>query len=170
MQWLRSRRHRGAESLHGQPNHTVPLWRTSAKPEEVKKIFKRTVDTGIQHGTVTVLLENGIRSALILERDEASARMAFFVFSSIENPSWAPNRTARIIRRASSRKRSFASPTQRIRPLSKSPAPSKRSIKPSFSKCCALPCCFTMWQNLCALQEMRRESIISTAIPGWEVK
>lgn len=31
---------------------------TSAKPEEVKKIFKRTVDTGIQHGTVTVLLEN----------------------------------------------------------------------------------------------------------------
>lgn len=29
---------------------------TSAKPEEVKKIFKRTVDTGLQHGTVTVLL------------------------------------------------------------------------------------------------------------------
>lgn len=28
---------------------------TSAKPEEVKAIFKRTVDTGIQHGTVTVL-------------------------------------------------------------------------------------------------------------------
>lgn len=30
---------------------------TSAKPEEVKKVFNRTVDTGIQHGTVTVLLE-----------------------------------------------------------------------------------------------------------------
>ncbi len=29
---------------------------TSAKPEEVKKIFKRTVDTGLRHGTVTVLL------------------------------------------------------------------------------------------------------------------
>lgn len=28
---------------------------TSAKPEQVKSIFKRTVDTGIQHGTVTVL-------------------------------------------------------------------------------------------------------------------
>lgn len=28
---------------------------TSAKPYEVKEIFKRTVDTGIQHGTVTVL-------------------------------------------------------------------------------------------------------------------
>ncbi|MCM1173446.1 MAG: CCA tRNA nucleotidyltransferase [Blautia sp.] len=28
---------------------------TSAKPEEVKKIFNRTVDTGIQHGTVTVM-------------------------------------------------------------------------------------------------------------------
>lgn len=31
---------------------------TSAKPEEVKKVFNRTVDTGIQHGTVTVLLGN----------------------------------------------------------------------------------------------------------------
>lgn len=29
---------------------------TSAKPEEVKKIFRKTVDTGIQHGTVTVIL------------------------------------------------------------------------------------------------------------------
>ncbi len=28
---------------------------TSAKPYEVKKVFKRTVDTGIKHGTVTVL-------------------------------------------------------------------------------------------------------------------
>lgn len=30
---------------------------TSAKPEEVKNIFKRTIDTGILHGTVTVMLE-----------------------------------------------------------------------------------------------------------------
>jgi len=30
---------------------------TSATPHEVKKIFRRTVDTGIQHGTVTVLLD-----------------------------------------------------------------------------------------------------------------
>ena len=29
---------------------------TSAKPEEVKAIFRRTVDTGIRHGTVSVLL------------------------------------------------------------------------------------------------------------------
>jgi len=29
---------------------------TSAKPHEIKKVFKRTVDTGIMHGTVTVLL------------------------------------------------------------------------------------------------------------------
>ena len=28
---------------------------TSARPEQVKKLFRRTVDTGIQHGTVTVL-------------------------------------------------------------------------------------------------------------------
>jgi len=29
---------------------------TSAKPLDVKKLFRRTVDTGIQHGTVTVML------------------------------------------------------------------------------------------------------------------
>lgn len=29
---------------------------TSAKPGQVKELFKRTVDTGIQHGTVTVML------------------------------------------------------------------------------------------------------------------
>lgn len=31
---------------------------TSATPYEVKKIFRRTVDTGIEHGTVTVLLDS----------------------------------------------------------------------------------------------------------------
>lgn len=31
---------------------------TSAKPEEVKKIFSHTFDTGIQHGTVTVVINN----------------------------------------------------------------------------------------------------------------
>lgn len=30
---------------------------TSAKPEEIKALFRRTVDTGIEHGTVTVMLE-----------------------------------------------------------------------------------------------------------------
>lgn len=30
---------------------------TSAKPHEVKALFRRTIDTGIQHGTVTVMLE-----------------------------------------------------------------------------------------------------------------
>ena len=30
---------------------------TSARPEQVKKIFSRTVDTGIEHGTVTVLMD-----------------------------------------------------------------------------------------------------------------
>ena len=29
---------------------------TSAKPEEIKRLFRRTVDTGIEHGTVTVLI------------------------------------------------------------------------------------------------------------------
>lgn len=31
---------------------------TSAKPWEVKKLFRRTVDTGIEHGTVTVMMGN----------------------------------------------------------------------------------------------------------------
>lgn len=31
---------------------------TSAKPLEIKKIFKKTIDTGIQHGTVTVMLDH----------------------------------------------------------------------------------------------------------------
>ena len=30
---------------------------TSARPEQVKQIFPRTVDTGIEHGTVTVLMD-----------------------------------------------------------------------------------------------------------------
>jgi tRNA nucleotidyltransferase (CCA-adding enzyme) len=30
---------------------------TSARPDEVKRIFPRTVDTGIEHGTVTVLMD-----------------------------------------------------------------------------------------------------------------
>jgi len=30
---------------------------TSAQPEEVKALFKRTIDTGLQHGTVTVMMD-----------------------------------------------------------------------------------------------------------------
>ena len=33
---------------------------TSASPMDVKRIFKRTIDTGIQHGTVTVMLDTGL--------------------------------------------------------------------------------------------------------------
>ena len=31
---------------------------TSAKPEQVKALFRRTIDTGIQHGTVTVMVDH----------------------------------------------------------------------------------------------------------------
>ena len=31
---------------------------TSAKPLEIKQLFKKTIDTGIQHGTVTVMLDH----------------------------------------------------------------------------------------------------------------
>lgn len=33
---------------------------TSATPEEVKRVFRKTVDTGIQHGTVTVIFKNRV--------------------------------------------------------------------------------------------------------------
>ncbi|MCK5812406.1 MAG: CCA tRNA nucleotidyltransferase [Clostridiales bacterium] len=31
---------------------------TSAKPMQIKKLFKKTLDTGIEHGTITVILNN----------------------------------------------------------------------------------------------------------------
>ena len=31
---------------------------TSALPQKVKEIFRRTLDTGLQHGTVTVMLKH----------------------------------------------------------------------------------------------------------------
>ena len=31
---------------------------TSAKPQEVKALFRRTIDTGLQHGTVTVMIDH----------------------------------------------------------------------------------------------------------------
>ncbi|AQW22090.1 CCA tRNA nucleotidyltransferase [Lentilactobacillus curieae] len=42
------------DTIMGRKIHDVDI-ATSAYPEEVKKIFNRTVDTGIQHGTVMVL-------------------------------------------------------------------------------------------------------------------
>ncbi|MGX6992634.1 CCA tRNA nucleotidyltransferase [Vagococcus penaei] len=39
----------------GHPIHDVDI-ATSAYPEEIKQIFKRTVDVGIEHGTVLVLI------------------------------------------------------------------------------------------------------------------
>ncbi len=43
------------DHILGLPIHDVDI-ATSAYPEEIKKIFNRTIDTGIQHGTVTVLM------------------------------------------------------------------------------------------------------------------
>lgn len=45
------------DALNGKTPHDFDI-ATSARPEEVKKIFKRTVDTGIKHGTVTVVINN----------------------------------------------------------------------------------------------------------------
>ncbi len=43
------------DSLRGRRPHDWDIT-TSAMPEEVRRLFKRTVDTGMKHGTVTVLL------------------------------------------------------------------------------------------------------------------
>ncbi|WP_410768392.1 CCA tRNA nucleotidyltransferase [Fontibacillus sp. BL9] len=45
------------DELMGRPVHDMDI-ATSAKPEEVIGLFERTVPTGIQHGTITVLLED----------------------------------------------------------------------------------------------------------------
>ena len=42
------------DALLGREPHDWDIT-TSAKPEQVKALFKRTIDTGIQHGTVTVM-------------------------------------------------------------------------------------------------------------------
>ncbi|MQS51712.1 CCA tRNA nucleotidyltransferase [Companilactobacillus mishanensis] len=45
------------DHILGLPIHDVDI-ATSAYPEEIKSIFKHTVDTGIKHGTVTVLMND----------------------------------------------------------------------------------------------------------------
>jgi tRNA nucleotidyltransferase (CCA-adding enzyme) len=42
------------DNLLGLPNHDFDLT-TAAPPQQVQKIFKRTVPVGIEHGTVVVL-------------------------------------------------------------------------------------------------------------------
>lgn len=44
------------DALLGKPVNDVDI-ATSAFPEEIKKLFRKTVDVGIEHGTVMVLLE-----------------------------------------------------------------------------------------------------------------
>ncbi len=44
------------DSIMGIPPHDYDIT-TNALPDEIKKIFRRTVDTGIKHGTVTVLID-----------------------------------------------------------------------------------------------------------------
>lgn len=45
------------DELMGRPVHDMDI-ATSATPEQVVSLFERTVPTGIQHGTVTVLMED----------------------------------------------------------------------------------------------------------------
>lgn len=43
------------DSFMGRTPHDWDIT-TSARPEQVKGLFKRTIDTGLKHGTVTVML------------------------------------------------------------------------------------------------------------------
>ncbi len=45
------------ELLHKKPDDYDIT--TNAKPEDIKRIFKKTIDTGIKHGTITVLFYDG---------------------------------------------------------------------------------------------------------------
>lgn len=45
------------DTILGQPIHDVDI-ATSAFPAEIKELFPRTIDLGIEHGTVLVLWEN----------------------------------------------------------------------------------------------------------------
>ncbi len=45
------------DSIMGRTPHDWDIT-TSAKPEEIKRLFRRTIDTGIQHGTVTVMIKS----------------------------------------------------------------------------------------------------------------
>ena len=45
------------DSLMGRVPHDWDIT-TSGRPEDIKKIFRKTVDTGIKHGTVTVLMDD----------------------------------------------------------------------------------------------------------------
>lgn len=46
------------DTILGDPIHDIDI-ATSAYPSEIKRIFKRTVDTGIEHGTV-MILDHGV--------------------------------------------------------------------------------------------------------------
>lgn len=45
------------DTIIGLPIHDVDM-ATSAYPAEIKQMFKRTIDTGIEHGTITVMFDN----------------------------------------------------------------------------------------------------------------
>ena len=44
------------DSVLGRDPHDWDIT-TSASPEQIKELFDRTIDTGIQHGTVTVMID-----------------------------------------------------------------------------------------------------------------
>ena len=49
--------------LLSKPSHDYDFT-TDARPEEIKSMFRHTIDTGIKHGTITAIFEPAIRFLL----------------------------------------------------------------------------------------------------------
>ena len=93
--------------------------------------YEMSYDFGGQSGIGKQMLEKYFDKTAVVEKINDRYYFSFTqLSSSMENPSWALNRTARIMRSASSVKRSKGSPTQRMTFPSRSFCPSKRSTSP----------------------------------------
>ncbi|HVY29420.1 MAG TPA: HDIG domain-containing protein [Polyangiaceae bacterium] len=63
------RQERGSGATHAQNDWDIA---TSARPEQVQKLFRRVIPTGIQHGTVTVLMGKDAQYEVTTLRGETS--------------------------------------------------------------------------------------------------
>ena len=56
---------------------------TSALPSDIKEYFNKTIDTGIEHGTVTVMLHNKISFLHRLENNLISHKASWLLHCSV---------------------------------------------------------------------------------------
>ena len=75
------------DTIMGKTPHDYDI-ATSARPEEVKKLFRRTIDTGIKHGTITVV-HNKTGYEVTTFRTDGEYIIAFMVKSRLAQSSLA---------------------------------------------------------------------------------